>query len=395
MKDTEIIKKDTFSDSLRSLPDRPAIEILAYGASKENALFLAQGEGSNPSPEFVIDGFKGALDEGKTFYTPSRGIFALRQEIQEYYKRIYHADIPVDRIMITPSGSTANKVAQESILNAGDEIIILSPVWQNLMGAAYLQNATIKELPLDQDHDGQWYLDNQKLFDAVSPKTKAILINSPNNPTGWVMPDSQIQDIVSFCRDKSLWMISDEVYGRLSYNHDHAPSFLKHTTGNDKLLVINSFSKSYAMTGARLGWLVIPDNTQNLYDELLRYANLCTSSMAQYAGISALRNGEDFIKKEKEKFMKNAEIVTAFFDRYPNVKFDKPESSFYAFFKLPNDMDCCEFARWLIDEEALVLNPGQNFGCYARGYLRMCFAVNEDVLNDALARLSRVLDKLK
>lgn len=380
------------SDHVRFMPENEGLQTLNYARSKKGILMLAQGEGSDPTPDFISQAAKKALSDGETFYTPSRGMFELRQEISRYYERIYGADVAVDRIVVTPSGSTANFIGQMSILNPGDEVVIVSPVWQNLLGAVYLRGAHPFEVPLDQDVEGRWSLNMDKLEAAITPKTKAIFINSPNNPTGWVMPQKQVEQALDLARRYDIWLVSDEVYGRCVYDGGMAPSFVNIARPDDKLLVINSFSKAWAMTGWRLGWLVMPEGLQGIYDRLMRYVTLGTPSFIQRAGIVALRNGEEFIHSQIALWRSNADLLEKELDDCPNLTLARPESSFYAFLKLPEGQCCLQAARDLIDQERLALMPGMTFGKETNGYLRLCFAVNSPTLKDAVMRLKRYLN---
>ena len=382
------------SDHVRFMPNNEGLQILNYARGKDDVLMLAQGEGSDPTPDFITQAACQALTQGETFYTPSRGMFELRQEISRYYERIYGCDVAVDRIVVTPSGSTANFIGQMSILNPGDEVVIVSPVWQNLLGAVYLRGAHPYEVPLDQDAQGNWSLDMEKLETALTPRTKAIFINSPSNPTGWVMPKEQVEQALELARRYDIWLVSDEVYGRCVYDGGTAPSFVNIAKDDDKLLVINSFSKAWAMTGWRLGWLVMPEGLQGVYDRLMRYVTLGTPGFIQKAGIEALRNGEDFIHKQIALWRSNADLLERELADCPSITLAKPDSSFYAFLKLPEGQCCLEFARGLIDNEKLALMPGVTFGKGANGYLRLCFAVNAPTLKEALTRLKRYANSL-
>lgn len=382
------------SRDMQALPEHPSAKILELAAKRGNCIYLAQGNGSDPTPEFIQKAMHKAMEDGYTFYTPSPGLKPLREEIRAYYKRIYNFDMPLGRILVTPAASSANFLAQMSVLNPDDEIIIIAPVWQNLVGAAHLRSAVPVEVLLDQGQGGNWYLDLEKIYAAVTPKTRAILVNSPNNPTSWVMPEDQVKTLMNFCRQKNIWVIADEVYNRIVYEGKYAPSFVHHAGHNDKLLILNSFSKTWAMTGARLGWLIIPEELESTYYDLARYVHFCPASFVQHGGIAALRDGEEFIKKEVARFKRNADRTTAFLAQYPEIGFSKPIASFYAFFRLPDGMESGKFAEDLVTQQGLVLNPGLSFGDDSKGYMRMCIAVNEPVMEDALGRLGRFFDDL-
>ena len=237
-------------------PNRGA-EIVRYGRRKPDILSLGQGEGSVPTPDFIREAAQKALMDGKTFYGPALGQEALREELSAYYRRIYDLDIGTERIFITGSGTTAMHLALTALLDKGDEVVAVTPIWKNLLGAVELAQGHCAEVPLTRDNGG-WKLDMQALFDACTPKTKAILITTPSNPTGWMMSESEMRAALDFARERGIWIVSDEVYGRTVFDAVRAPSFLDVAKPDDKLFVVNSFSKSWAMTGWRLGWLVGP-----------------------------------------------------------------------------------------------------------------------------------------
>jgi len=252
-----------FKQIVRNMPDNPGAEILRYGWRKENILSLGQGEGSDPTPDFVINAANQAMVEGKTFYGPVLGQPALREEISQYYKRIFDADIASNQVFITGSGTTAMHLSLSSILEEGDEVVAVTPIWKNLLGAVHLAQAKTIQVPLESNGDG-WFLDLDKLFAAVNEKTKAILIVTPSNPTGWVLNKADMKRILEFAREQNIWIVSDEVYNRSVYGQTYAPSFNQFTNDDDKVFTINSFSKSWAMTGWRLGWLTGPSFAEDV-----------------------------------------------------------------------------------------------------------------------------------
>jgi len=366
-------------------------EILRYGWSKPGVLSLGQGEGCRVTPDFIIDAAMQAAKEGKTFYGPVLGVQALREEISAYYKRIYDLDMPVNRIYVTSSGTTAMHLALTSVLDEGDEVLAVTPIWKNLMGAVELAEARIMEMPLDFDEKTGWSLDLDKFFDSVTDKTKALLLVTPSNPTGWVMPEPIVAEIVKFAREKDLWIIADEVYARLVYEGRAAPSFLEVADPLDKLFVVNSFSKAWAMTGWRLGWLIGPSCAENKIRDLILYDNLGVSNFIQYGGIEALKNGESFIEDQLNLWKRNQETLNEFFSNYPKVLAAPSDAGFYSFFKVEGEENCVDFARRLIDEAKLSIAPGISFGKSTKGWMRLCYAVSEQKLADGLNRLAKVL----
>jgi len=348
-----------------------AAELLRYGKSKPSCISLAQGEGSLSTPDFICEAGHKALIEGKTFYGFASGLTELRQEISDYHRRIYGQDISVHRITVTSSGTHAMHLALTSILESGDEIVAVTPIWKNLIGITELVGGKILDVAMEQK-DGAWVLDLNKLFDKVTPATKAIMIVSPNNPTGWVMPEADVRAVLEFARARGIWIIADEVYGRTVHDSIAAPSFLDYATDDDRLYVINSFSKSWAMTGWRLGWLVGPQDAEDKIRDVILYETMGAPSFVQLAGIQALRHGEDFIQTQKKLWKSNQDLVVGRLAEFDRVSIVKASSAFYAFFKVEGEDDSYHFVRRLIDEAGVSLAPGTAFGNGFNNYLRLC-----------------------
>lgn len=382
-----------FKKIVHNMPDNPGAEILRYGWRKENILSLGQGEGSDPTPNFVIEAANKAMVEGKTFYGPVLGQPALRKEISEYYKRIFNANIGSDQIFVTGSGTTAMHLALSSILEEGDEVVAVTPIWKNLLGAVHLAQATTIQVPLESNSNTGWFLDLEKLFGAVTDKTKAILIVTPSNPTGWVLNKDDMIKILEFAREKNIWIVSDEVYNRSVYGQTYAPSFNQFMHPDDKVFTINSFSKSWAMTGWRLGWLTGPIFAENVIRDIALYDNMGPNTFAQFGGIAALRDGEAFIQDQMNNWSKNRDLIINFFKKHSDIVFYAPDSTFYAYFKVKSEENCLDFAKKLIDKADLSLAPGCAFGKTSIGWTRLCFAVSEEKLKDALKRLEKVIGR--
>lgn len=384
-------KPHQFRSVLSNLSPNPGAEMLRYGWSKPGIVSLAQGEGSMKTPDFVIEATHKALQEGKTFYAPVLGVQDLRQEISNYYARVFNMSLPTSRIFVTSSGTTAMHLALTSILDAGDEVVAVTPIWKNLLGAIELTEAKTVQVALEHIEGKGWDLDLDKLFDAVTDKTKAMLIVTPSNPTGWMMKGSDIQKVVEFARARGIWIIADEVYSRIVYDGTRSASFLDHTVPEDKVFVVNSFSKSYAMTGWRLGWLIGPAQSEDAVRDLALYDNMGPPTYAQYGAIAALRHGEPFIAEQLALWKSNLDLVMERFQANGRITMHRPTATFYAFFKIEGGEDDLALVKRLIDEANLSLAPGCAFGKCCAGWIRMCFAVSEEKLIDSLNRLELVI----
>ena len=383
--------QNCFRQTVQNLPPNPGAEMLRYGWQRPDILSLGQGEGSFQTPDFIVQATNEAMHEGKTFYGPVLGQPALREEISTYHKRIFDVDLCTSRVFVTGSGTTAMHLALTSILDKDDEVIAITPIWKNLLGAVGLAQAKTIQFPLSYDSDQGWSLDIDKLMSNCSEKTKAILIVTPSNPTGWYMSKEDMNTLVDFTRERGIWIVSDEVYNRSVYGQTKAPSFLEVAKEKDLVMTVNSFSKAWAMTGWRLGWLVGPEFSEHIIRDIALYDNMGPPTFTQFGGIAALRDGEDFINEQMSLWESNLDILTERFEKNPRFHTHRPDSTFYSFFKVEGENDCLAFGKKLIDEVGLSLAPGCAFGEGCKGWMRLCFALSQPKLEDALDRLEKVI----
>lgn len=375
-----------YRSSLNKVSPNVAADLLRYGKVKAGCISLAQGEGTLSTPPVVCEAVTKALQDGKTFYGMSAGIADLRQEIANYHARVYGHSISTNRIMVTNSGTHAVHIALTSILEEGDEVLAITPIWKNLIGITEVAGGKIIDVPMQQIGD-KWVLDLEKLFLKATSRTKAIMIVSPNNPTGWVMSAEKIKAVIAFARARGIWIIADEVYGRTMHTQSVAPSFLDYTEPEDRLYVINSFSKTWAMTGWRLGWLIGPADAEARVRDIALYETMGAPTFLQYGAIAALRHGEDFLAEQKALWLSNQELVVNGFADLPRVAMVKSPAAFYAFLKIDGETDSFALARRLIDDAGVSLAPGGAFGAGFNNYLRLCFGASPDVVAEAIQRL--------
>ncbi len=386
------LSKNAYRKCFKTLGSNRAAELLRYGKSRDGCLSLAQGEGTVSTPDFICQAVNTALSEGKTFYSFGAGLPELRQEIATYYSRIYGINLPTNRITVTSSGTNAVHYALLSILEEGDEVVAVTPIWKNLIGITELAGGSIQEYPMTQSETG-WELDLDGLFETCTASTKALLIVTPNNPTGWTMSGADIERVTKFARERGIWIIADEVYGRCVHAASRAPSFLDYAHQDDRLYVVNSFSKSWAMTGWRLGWLVGPTDAEDKVRDLILYENMGPPTFSQYGGIEALRHGEAFLASQKSLWQSNLELVMSRMALMPRLQMVRPNSAFYAFFKVEGCENSYDLVKDMVDEVGLSLAPGAAFGKGFHDYLRMCFAVSPEILEQSLDRLQKYLEK--
>ncbi|MCB1563449.1 MAG: pyridoxal phosphate-dependent aminotransferase [Alphaproteobacteria bacterium] len=384
-----------FSPVLQALTANPGVEMMSYAAGRQNMITLAQGEGEMPTADFIVEAAVKAMQDGRTFYGPALGQDALREALSAYYARIYGLNIPAGRVFITPSGTTAMHLSLSALVDEGDEVVAITPIWKNLLGAIELTRAKTQQVPLDYDDEtDEWRLDLDRLFAACTPRTKVILVVSPSNPTGWSATKAEMEAILDFARNRGIWVLSDEVYGRLVFSgRVRAESFLDVAKEDDLLLVVNSFSKSWAMTGWRLGWIVGPAAAESKIRDVALYNNLCPPTFTQYGAIAALEQGEDVLKRQLALWQSNRDMLVDRFKAMGNVHMSRPRATFYSFFKVDGHPDCMSLTKKLVDEAGLLLSPGCAFGKTSTGYVRMCFAVSEAKLTEALNRMEPVIGK--
>ena len=380
-------------------PNRPSVNALqpslirklsSAAIDRADIIPLWFGEPDKPTPAFIRQAAKDAIDEGQTFYQPNLGIPPLREALAEYMSGLYGARFSADNIGVTPSGMTALALALQCIVADGDSVIVPSPVWPNLPAAAEILGGEVIRVPI-RPRENAWKLDLEELFASVRPDTSAMLINSPNNPTGWMLEDEEQREILDFCRERDIWLIADEVYARIVYDRDYAPSFADKVTEDDKYLLVNSFSKSWAMTGWRLGWLTAPRQLIESIGMISEFNFSCIFAPTQTAGITALREGERFVRESLGRYAASRDLVSATFAELPRVTCPQPAAAFYAFFAVDGEADSYSFAKRVLDECGVGLAPGAAFGPQGEGNLRLCFAVEAPLLERALTQMMPLL----
>ncbi|MCY4063403.1 MAG: pyridoxal phosphate-dependent aminotransferase [Chloroflexi bacterium] len=376
--------------AVRALQPSLIRKLANAGIGRTDIIPLWFGEPDKPTPEFIRQAAKDAIDEGQTFYQPSRGIVELRSALADYTNQLYKASFTPDNIVVTPSGMTAVSLALQCIVADGAAVVIPSPVWPNLAGAAEILGAEVIRVSI-RPRDGLWSLDLDELFAACPAHTGALAVNSPNNPTGWMLSDAEQQRILDFCRERDIWLIADEVYNRIVYDRDHAPSFLDKVNEDDKYLIVNSFSKSWAMTGWRLGWLTGPKSLIAALEMVSEFNFSCVFAPVQIAGITALQHGEAFVSESVARYRAALEAVKRAFGELPRVTFPVPQAAFYAFFAVDGVSDSYAFAEQVLRECGVGLAPGAAFGPQGEGYLRLCFASDVSLLERALEQMRPLL----
>lgn len=384
-------RADSIVDSLRRqavlLPESGIIKVMNYGRNRDGLIPLWAGEGDLPTPDFIADAAYAALQAGETFYTSQRGIPDLREALATYHQKHHVRELSPDRFFVTGSGMQAIQIAIQAVAGSGDEVVIPTPAWPNAAAAVHILGARPVSVSLEFSTQG-WRLDLDRLMRAVGPRTRAIFINTPGNPTGWVASDDEIKAIIEFARARRIWIIADEVYGRYFYDGPRAPSFLDVLEPCDRVLLVNTFSKNWAMTGWRMGWIQAPAETGQVLENLIQYNTSGVASFMQPAGIRALVEGEEFVAQQIERARRGREIACEALAQFDRIRFAWPAGAFYALFSIEGEEDTERLAHRLIDEANIGLAPGTAFGAGGEHYLRLCFARSPDSLTEAMSRLS-------
>lgn len=381
--------------TIEELPGSLIRHVAEPNMGREGLLKLWFGEPDVPTPEFIKRAAEAALTDNQVFYAKNRGVPELREAISTYMRGLHGYDIGIDRITVTGSGMNAIMMISEALMSAGDNMVAVGPIWPNCKETVRIMDAEARQFSLELGEDGRWQLDIDALFATCDERTRAIFVNSPGNPTGWVMRPSEQKAVLEECRKRGIWLIADEVYIRLAYESDlplgRAPSFLDVSDPEDRLIVINSFSKSWSMTGWRLGWITHPADAGEGFEKLVEYNIANPTTFVQYAGITAIRDGEEFIAETLERYRRNRDIVVQRLGAMKRVTLSRPEGAFYAFFAVDGMTDSVEFAQKLIDECGVGLAPGRAFSEDGEGWMRLCFAADTKTISEAMDRLDPVL----
>lgn len=369
-------------------------EVANAGLGRPDVLAFWFGESDEVTPSFIRDAAIDSLQRGETFYSHNLGLPELRQAVADYTAAL-HGPMAADRIAITSGGVNALMVAAQALVDAGDEVVAVTPVWPNLTAQPRIMGARLRCVSL-HPRGGAWGLDLDELLAAVTPATRVLVLNSPNNPTGWTLTRAEQQVILDHCRRTGTWILSDEVYERLYYGDDTAggcaPSFLDIASPEDRLIVVQSFSKSFLMTGWRLGWLVLPPALTHHVGKLLEFNTSCVSVFTQRAGLVALQRTAEVTPVVVAHLRHCRDTLLPLLQAVPGVEVSPARGGMYAFFRLAGQDDALAVAKRLVVEAGLGLAPGDAFAPEAQGWLRWCFASRDPQrLAEGVARLRRWL----
>ena len=365
-------------------------EVANAGMGRSDVLAFWFGESDEVTPHVIRQAAIDSLQKGETFYSQNLGLPELRHAVAEYMSAL-HGPIWLDRLAITSGGVNALMLAVQQLVDAGDEVVAVTPVWPNLTAQPAIMGAHLRCVPLTP-RDGQWQLDMDALLSAVTSQTKLLIVIAPNNPTGWTLTRQEQEQILDHCRQTGTWILADEVYERLYYEpsaNGCAPSFLDIAAPDDRLVVVHSFSKSFLMTGWRLGWLVMPPDMTPQISKLIEFNTSCASVFTQRAGIAALHHTHEITPSVVAHLKLCRDTLIPLLQAVPGVQVAPARGGMYAFFKLAGHPDSLQTAKRLVLEAGLGLAPGEAFAPEAQGWLRWCFASRD------LQRLVQGVDRLQ
>ena len=377
--------------AIRELEESKIREVANAGMGRDDVLPFWFGESDEVTPEAVRAAGIASLQAGETFYSHNLGLPELREAVASYTGRL-HGQVGVERIGITSGGVNALIVAMQALIDAGDRVVAVTPVWPNLTAQPRILGADLHCVALAPDAGGAWRLDLPALLAAITPATKLLVVNSPNNPTGWTLSKAEQQAILDHCRATGTWILSDEVYERLYYRGDTAngaaPSFLDIADPGDRLVVVQSFSKAFLMSGWRLGYLVIPPDMTPHIGKLLEFNTSCAPVFVQRAALAALEQAETITPRIVAHLKRCRDTLVPRLQALPGVHTSAAPGGMYAFLRIEGEGDSLQLAKRLVAEVGLGLAPGIAFAPEAEGWLRWCFASRE------LARLERGAQRL-
>ena len=379
--------------SVRSLAASRIREIANVAMGDPDVLAFWFGEPDQATPAFIRDAATASLACGETFYSQNFGIPELRDAIARYSSAL-HRPTAVDEVAVTASGMSALMLAVQALVAPGDRVVVVTPLWPNLVEIPKILSAEVVCVPLAFGGRG-WSLDVDRLLDALTPATRAVMINSPNNPTGWTIDRAAQRAVLDHCARRGIWIVADDVYERLYFGDDAtcAPSFQDLAASDARLVAANSFSKAWRMTGWRLGWIVAPRALMGDLGKLIEYNTSCSPVFVQRAGVAALRDGEATVAATRERLHRARDRLVEALRALPGIDVASPAGAMYAFFRVAGVRDSMQFCRRLVLEAKLGLAPGSAFGPEGEGFVRWCFAASDERLDDGIARLARFLPR--
>jgi aspartate/methionine/tyrosine aminotransferase len=382
----------TIEISLRSgasnAPPSGIYDLINYGRNKQDLIALWTGESDLVTPAFIRDAATQGLARGETFYTWQNGIPELREALSRYHTRYFGRAFTSDEFIVTAGGMHAITLALQATAGAGDEVIYLSPAWPNLAGAAVVAGAVPVAVPFS-NHGKGWVCNVSQIAAAVTPRTKAIFVNTPSNPTGWTANHDELRAILDVARRNGLWIIADEIYSLFKLSGGRAPSFYDVMEPEDRIIFVNTFSKNWAMTGWRIGWLGVHPLLSQTFTNLVQYSTSGVPQFLQRGAIAALDQGDIFVAEQVAQAKAACNLVCNIFSQTSDIRYFAPDGAFYLFFAVDGLKDSRSAAFEIVDKANVGVAPGSAFGEAGNGYFRICFQRNLKELEEAALRISK------
>lgn len=371
------------------------IRVIANSAmGRDNVAPFWFGESDQPTPSFITEAAMASLRRNETFYTQNLGRPALRGAIARYSSALHGITLDESRVAVVSSGDSGLMLTSQMIVSPGDRVVVVTPIWPNIAEMPKIMGAEVERHPLTVEN-GRWRLDVERLIDRLTPGTRMLIVNSPNNPTGWTIDAEDQAAILSHCRRHGIWILSDDVYERLVFRPGAptAPSLLAMADPEDRLIVVNSFSKAWRMTGWRIGWITAPARLMDDFAKVIEYNTSCIPDFVQHGALAAVCEPEsdaEVVRFKADLERSRAMLVDGLRALGP-VEVPEADGAMYAFFRIAGRPDCMDVARGLVEKVGLGLAPGSAFGPEGEGWLRWCFAAAPDKIADGLDRLRRFL----
>jgi aspartate/methionine/tyrosine aminotransferase len=383
-----------------ALAARPGVRALAAsgiralmneGFGRSDLLTFWVGEPDQATPQFIRDAGMGAIAAGEVFYSHNLGIAELREALAQYVGELHQRACSAEQIAVTSSGVSALMLISQLLVGPGDRVVAVVPLWPNLQEIPKILGASVRTVALRFAPEG-WRLDVDELLAALVPGTRALYLNSPNNPTGWTIEPEQQRAVLEHCRRHGIWIFADDAYERLHFGSERsAPSFLARASDEDRLVSTNTFSKAWLMTGWRLGWAVVPRPLLADLAKLIEYNTSCSPVFVQRAAMAALRGGEPLIAQTLERYRRLRDFLVEELRAIPGIDVAVPQGAMYLFLRAAGEPDSFEFCKRLVREHGLGLAPGSAFGPHGEGHVRWCFAAEQGRLAEGAKRLRQAL----
>jgi len=370
-------RKETMRTAILNLQGSKIREVANVGMGRAGVLPFWFGESDEVTPEVIRAAAVASLQAGETFYAHNMGLPELREALAGYTTGL-HGPVAAERIAVTSGGVNALMLAMQVLVDAGDEVVVLTPVWPNLTGQPQIMGAQGRCVALEPQADGAWTLNLSRLLAAITPRTRLLVLNAPNNPTGWTLSREEQQAILAHCRTTGTWTLADEVYERLYYRDDTAsgaaPSFLDIAAPDDRLVVVQSFSKAFLMTGWRLGWMVMPPEMAAQMGKVIEFNTSCAPVFVQRGALAALQHMNEITPRIVAHMRACRDALVPALQALPGVHTSSAPGGMYAFVRIDGQADSLALAKRLVLEAGIGLAPGVAFSAEGEGWLRWCFA---------------------